>query len=290
MNKKKQLIVAILIFVLAFLGTQSYIDSQLEQYKEKKFVNVIRAKKSMDAGDTLSPAVIEQARIPEQYVPKARIRWEEKDQYMQLPLATKVLAGDYVLETAFSSIGVVGKTLSQQLESEDFRAVTIPVDENNSLARSIVTGDRIDMLFTFALGSAREKITTLLLQNVSVISTGSYSAAAQELGENSKAGRYNTLTLKLSALDAARLNYARQAGNISLMLRSVQDNKLIDLSPMIGIQDVLSASDKAVVARLLQDSKQNNNPTGEKAEVLMREQAKAVLEMQKKQNQSVGNR
>ncbi len=288
MNKKKQLIIAILIFVLAFLGTQSYIDSQLEIYKEKKFVNVIRAKKSLDAGDTLSPAVIEQARIPEQYVPKARIRWEEKDQYFQLPLATKVLAGDYILETAFSSIGVVGKTLSQQLESEDFRAVTIPVDENNSLARSIVTGDRIDILFTFALASAREKITTLLLQNVSVVSTGSYSAASQELGEN-KTGRYNTLTLKLSAHDAARLNYARQLGNISLMLRSVQDNKLIDLAPMTGIQDVLSSSDKDVVSRLVQESKQNVSYS-EKSEALMREQAKAVLEMQKKQNQSMGNK
>lgn len=287
MNKKKQLIIAIVIFVIAFWGTQSYIDSQLEQYKEKKYITVIRAKKSLNAGDTLTAAAIEQAKIPEQYVPKARIRWEEKDQYMQLPLATKVLAGDYILETAFSSIGVVGKTLSQQLENEEYRAITIPVDENSSLARSIVTGDRIDILFTFSLPSTREKITTLLLQNVSVISTGSYSAAAQELGDSGKSAKYNTLTLKLSAADAARLNYARQAGNISLMLRSAQDNKPIDLPIMTGVRDILSANDRNIVERILQDVKRGSVPD-DKAEALMREQAKAVLEMQKKQVQTIG--
>lgn len=164
---------------------------------------------------------------------------------MQIPLATKVLAGDYILETAFTSVGVVGKTLSQQLEGDEFRAITMPVDETNSLARSLVTGDRIDIIFNSrSLPNLRQKVSSILLQNVPIISTGSYSAASQELGDSSKGGRYSTLTLKLTAQDAARLNYARQAGTISLMLRSIRDNKILDLAPITNIQDLLSAADK----------------------------------------------
>ncbi|MBP9837587.1 MAG: Flp pilus assembly protein CpaB [Proteobacteria bacterium] len=287
MDKKKQLILAILVFVGAFFGNQWYIDSQIDQFKEKKFVTVLRAKKSLDVGAMLSSAVVEGVRVPEQYAPNARVRYEDKDQYMQIPLATKVLAGDYILETAFTSVGVVGKTLSQQLEGDEFRAITMPVDETNSLARSLVTGDRIDIIFTYSLPNLRQKVSSILLQNVPIISTGSYSAASQELGDSSKGGRYSTLTLKLTAQDAARLNYARQAGTISLMLRSIRDNKILDLAPITNIQDLLSAADKTTLENMIRQEKQQWADEGEKYQNAIKEQAKVALEQQKKQMQNL---
>ncbi len=284
MDKRKQLIIALLVFVVALMGNRYYIDSQVAQAKETKFVSVVRAKKSIPAGGQLSPSTIEASTVPERYAPKARIRWEDHQQYLQQPLATAVVAGDYVLETAFAPRQSVGTTLSKQLEGEGFRAITIPVDENNSFSRSIVTGDRIDILFTFNVPPLRQKVSTLLLQNVSVIATGSYSPASQEGGERAgRNTRYNTVTLKLSAEDSLRLSYARQMGTIQLLLRSVQDNNNLTLAPVSSVVDVLSTGDKARLTELVREAANEVRALGERNEETIREQARVAIENQKKQ-------
>ena len=182
MNKRNELLPAIVVFVIALLGNKLYIDSQVEQGRETKFVKVVKAKKSIDENTPLSLGMIESVDVPERFAPKAKIDWKDRDQYLQQPLATKVIGGDYVLQTSFGQSGVVGRTLSQQI-GDDFRAFTLAVDENNSFSRSIVTGDRIDILFSFSVPPLKQKVTTILMQNVPVVSTGAYSAASQELGE-----------------------------------------------------------------------------------------------------------
>lgn len=283
MDKRKQLILALLVFVIALLGNRYYIDSQVAQAKEMKFINVVRAKKAIAAGSPLSAGSIESVSIPEIYAPKARIRWEENQNFLQQPLATAVVAGDYVLETAFSTRQAVGTTLSEQLDAEGYRALTITVDDTNSFSRSIVTGDRIDILFTFNAPPLRQKVTSLILQNVSVIATGSYSPAAQEGGDRRGGARYNTVTLKLRADDSLRLSYARQMGSIQLLLRSKQDNSSLDLQPVSSVIDVLPPADKARVAELARQAANDIRTTGERSEETIREQARVAIEAQKRQ-------
>ena len=289
MEKRKQLLIAIVIFVIALLGNKWYIDTQVDQAKDRKFITVVKAKKNMDVGSVLSAASVESVKVPEMFVPKSRIRWEDRDQFLGQPLATKVIAGDYVLETAFGKSATVGRTLSQQLEGDEFRALTLTVDELNSFSRSIVTGDRIDILFTFSAPPLRQKITTVLLQNVPVISTGAYNAASQELGDKGgRGGRYNTITLKVASLDAVRLSYARQVGSISLLLRSIRDSKPLEIQPLAGVEDVLSAADKDLVQRLMKEQGINVTFGAGQSEAQLREQAKAQLETQRRQLQQLG--
>lgn len=288
MDKRKQLLTAIVVFVFALLGAKWYIDSQVDQGREKKFIKVAMAKTNLDAGALLSASSIVPVDVPERFVPKARIAWADREQYYQQPLATKVIGGDYLLETAFGKSTSVGRTLSQQL-GDDFRAITLTVDEMNSFSRSIVTGDRVDILFSFSVPPLKQKITTVLLQNVPVISTGAYSAASQELGEKgNRGGRYNTITLKISPQDAVRLTYARQAGTINILLRSISDEKALDMAPVSGVQDILSASDKALLDNLMRQAQSTIAALGERNEAQLREQARTTLEQQRKQLQQLG--
>ena len=288
-EKRKQLLLAIFVFVVALLGNKWYLGSQMDQMREKKFVKVVKAKKNLEAGATLPGNGIEPVDVPESFVPRARIRWEDRETYVQQPLATNVFAGDYVLETAFAKTGSVGRTLSQQLESDEFRAITLTVDETNSFARSIVSGDRIDILFTFNAPPLRQKITTVLLPNVPVIATGSYSAASQELGDKgNRGGRYNTITLKVATQDAVRLTYARQAGTINLLLRSINDSKVVDMPALSGVQDVLSASDKALVENLMRQANAGITAAGERTEQQFRDNAKSSIEQQRRALQQLG--
>lgn len=289
MDKRKQLILALIVFVAALFGNRYYIDSQVAQAKEVTYINVVRAKKAIPAGSPLTASAIESVKVPEVYAPKARIRWEENQNFLQQPLATAVVAGDYVLETAFATRQAVGTTLSEQLDAEGFRALTIPVDETNSFSRSMVTGDRVDILFTFNAPPLRQKITTVMLQNVSIIATGSYSPAAQE-NRGGNAARYNTVTLKLRADESLRLSYARQMGSIQLLLRSKQDNSNLELSPVASVVDVLSPGDRARVSDLARQAANEVRTTGERSEEMIREQARVAIEQQKRQlNQIQGS-
>ena len=281
MKKQKQLLLALAIGALVFFGNKTYLDARVSELSPKKYVGVVRAKTRLRSGSRLSMGMLEQAKVPENFVPKASVRWNDRDSLVGEELNVDVLKGDYILNSYFAVGGSVGRTLSQQLSGENFRAITIPVDDVNSLARSIVSGDRIDISITFTMPVLNQKVSTTLLQNVLVLSTGQYSQVAQELGQRGgRNGRYNSLTLKLGVEDAMRLNYARQIGKIGILLRSPTDDALAQVSPIGSVADLLSAADKQAIADIA--SRLRVRGDGE-ANERMRKQIATLLEMQRRQ-------
>ena len=277
--KRKQLLVAILVGVVAVALNHVYLTNQIEQAGPGKKISIMRAKKQIPAGTTLTAGLIQRAKVPKAFAPKARIAWEDRQLYLGQVVAVDVLRGDYVLDNYFSSRGVLGSVLSEQIDGENARAITLPVDETSSLARSLVAGDRIDILFSFSVPVANTRMTTVLLQNVPVISTGSYSVAEQELGSRGgRSKRYNTLTVKLGAADAMRLTFARQNGDIHIMLRNNKDNSVVTLPPVTGVVDLLSAEEKEVVVKAM-SARQRNDEEKEK----LRQQIQEVFAKQQQQ-------
>lgn len=244
-TKRKQFIFAVVVGLLAVGSTKLYVNSVRDQYKPKEFIQIVRAKKPIQAGTPLLRQHVEKVKVPKTYTPLVAIRVNELDSYLGQPVAVDVPSGDYLLETYFEEQRIVGATLSDQISGDNMRAITIPVDQTNSLSSSLVSGDRIDILFTFTVPQSGEQMTIVLLQNVQVISTGAYSAAAQELGrKGGRAGNYSTVTLLLSARDAMRLNFARDAGRISVLLRNSHDNEQVELQPVSGLSDLLSSEER----------------------------------------------
>jgi pilus assembly protein CpaB len=276
-TKNKQLLLALVAGVAAVVGNNFYVNQEIEQYKPKEYIAVFRAKKPIKAGVPLTPELMEVVRIPKNFAPKSALREEERSSALGQPVNTSISQGDYLLNTYFSVQGAVGDRLSQQVDTANFRAVSLPVDETNSLARSIETGDRIDIIFTFSLPGIASKFSTLLLQNVPVIATGSYSAAEQELGGRGT-GRYNSLTLRLAPLDAMRLNYARQNGQISILLRKQDDNSAVELKPIMSLKDILPASEQEAIEKAVQQAA-NSSFGNEK----FKEQVRELLEKQRLQ-------
>lgn len=251
-KKTKQLIVAGVLFILALLGNKFYLQGEVDQLGPKNRLEVVIAAKGIPAGTRLSEKLIEKKSIPETYLPKSKILWANKADYIGQEVSVDVPVGDYVLGNYFITRGSVGPTLSAQLTGENARAVSLPVDDTNSLSNSVVTGDKIDLIFTFNVPVINQKLSTVLFQNVPVISTGTYSVVEQELGgQGERTKRYNSLTLGMNAQDAFRLNYARQVGQISLLLRNGQDNNPINVSPIKGVVDLLTGTDKAAVEQLI---------------------------------------
>ena len=273
-KKKKQLIIAIVLFLAAFAANKWYLSQEVDRLGPKNKLEVVVASKAIPAGTRISEKMVEKRKIPETYLPKTKILWGERSQYIGQEVSVDVPSGDYVLENYFITRGSVGPTLSAQLNGDNARAVSLPVDDTNSLSNSIVTGDKIDLILTFTVPVINQKLSTILFQNVPVISTGTYSVVEQELGGGGeRTKRYNALTLGMNAQDAFRLNYARQVGQISILLRNGQDHNVIDVSPIKGVVDLLTGNEKAAVEQLISAREKATEGEAEK----IREQFKEMI-------------
>jgi len=273
----KQLLIAIGLGALAMLCNYEYLQTQAEQFDPGRRVQAVIATKDLSEGTALTASLMKKTTVPERYAPKGRVSDPKEIEGQEL--GAKVISGDYILFNDISGRRLVGRRLSEQVDPKDgTRAITIPVDELNSLSRSLTNGDRIDILYTFNIPGISQKVSVLLMQNVQIINTGSYSVAEQERGDSGAGKKYGAVTLKLSAQDALRLNYARQNGQISVLLRNSQDNGTLDIKPITSIEDALSATEKATV----QAMDQRVQATPDSMDKL-REQFKGILEAQKKQ-------
>ncbi|GEM_PF-3987288 len=249
-SKRKQLLFAVIIGIVAVFLNMAYIQSRVDEVTPKQPISVIVAKQPIQAGTALTKSLVKTVRVPKDFVPKVALSEGDLDANLGNELMVDVQSGDYVLDSYFRVKKAVGTRLSDQV-GENLRAISLPVDQNDSFAGSIVTGDKIDLLFTFAIPGSGQTMTTTLLQNVQVIATGSYSVTEQELGEKGgKAKRYNSLTLLLNSYDATRLNFARQTGKIDILLRNNADNAPIDVRPIGGVMDLLNEQEKAAIERV----------------------------------------
>ena len=273
----KQLLIAIGLGLLATLCNYEYLQTQRENLDPGRRVPVLVATKELSEGTSLTASMMKRTTVPEIYAPKGKIGDPKEIEGQEL--SGRVQSGDYILWNDISGRRLVGKRLSEQVDPKDgTRAITIPVDELNSLSRSLTNGDRIDIIYTFNIPGISQRLSVLLMQNVQIINTGSYSVAEQERGESGAGKKYGAITLKLSAHDALRLNYARQNGQISVMLRNSQDNGSLDIKPITSIEDVLSATEK----ESLMSMSQKVQATPDSMDKL-REQFKGIMEAQKKQ-------
>lgn len=282
-NKTKHLAIALILGVVVLFLNMAYINSRVDEWRPKKSVKVVRVKKPILSGTQVVENNLEVALVPDQFTPKAAIPWERRNEYRGQQVAVDVKAGDYLMESYFSTRETVANKLSGLIAGENVRAVSLPVDETTSLGRSVVPGDRLDVLFSFNIPMTQQKMSTVLLQNVPVLSTGSYSAVEQEVGERGARQRpYNIVTVLLTAQDAVRLNYAKQAGQINLMLRNPQDTTVVRIEPVTSLQDILTVADQQKIEAAKNTAMTLAAPAADK----FREQIKEVLERQRQQQQT----
>lgn len=278
---QKQLLIALLFGAIAVMLNQYYLSTQAELNDPGKRAKVVVAKKDIRAGTMLTSSLMSMQVVPERYIPKGSVKDIKEIEGQEV--SVNVASGDYIVWNDIAGRRIVGSKLSEQIEAKDnSRAITIPVDELNSLSRSLVSGDRIDILYTFSIPGMSQRMSVALLQNVPIIATGGYSAAEQERGEGGGGKKYGSVTLKLNAQDAMRLNYARQNGQVNVMLRNPQDSAVLDVKPITSIEDVLSTNERTAIESMARTNPAANIDSMTK----LRDQFKEIIEAQKKQGKN----
>ena len=102
---------------------------------------------------------------------------------------------------------------------EGFRAVAIAVNQVSGVSGFILPGSRVDVLLSAIPTGGIDRLTTTVLENVTVLSTGQ----KQQPSANGQAENVPVINMLLTPEDAELLTLATQEGRIQLVLRNPKD-------------------------------------------------------------------
>lgn len=108
------------------------------------------------------------------------------------------------------------------LIKQGYRAIAVAVNQVSGVSGFILPGSKVDVLLTArGVGGGNENLTTTVLENVTVLSTGH----SQEADANGQPQNVPVVNMLLKPEDARLLTLATQEGRIQLVLRNPKDDE-----------------------------------------------------------------
>lgn len=210
--------VALAIGLLAALGARSYLAVQMAQIEARgrgRMVEVVVAKFDLGKGQRLSADNLAVRSVLADQAHSLALKPDEFERVDGKALAFGARGGEAILWAMVE--GSKLPTFSARVAPGQ-RAMTVPVDEINSISGLLEPGDRIDLVLS--IEHKGRKGTFVLLQGVAVLATGQRSVDDPKSGERRL---YSTVTLDTDPQQARNIILAREAGKLTALLRNPQD-------------------------------------------------------------------
>lgn len=228
--------IALAIGALAAFAANSFLSKQVEAIEARgkgKMVNVVVAKVDIARGVKLDSQNVAVRGVPAEYAHSVAVTPDDFARIDGQPLAYPLKAGEMVLWGLLETQRA--PSFSSRVESGR-RAMTVPVDEINSISGMLEPGDLVDLIVTVSQGD--KKMTFPLLQKVRVMATGQRSVDDPAGGPGKS---YSTVTIDTTPAQAQSLIVARDVGKLTALLRNPQDDEAIgadsnDLASLLGMR------------------------------------------------------
>ncbi len=211
------------IGLLAALAARNYLSNQMDAIEAKargSQISVIVAKRELRRGERISTENVAIRPIPTDYAHSNAVFPGDFERLDGQALAFPVKSGEMLLWSLIE--GKKAPTFSARVDAGR-RAITVPVDEINSISGLLEPGDTIDLMVT--VDRKGKKITLPMLESVRVMATGQRSVDDPKSGERRQ---YSTVTLDTTPEQARNVIIARDAGKITALLRNPQDKQAVD--------------------------------------------------------------
>lgn len=197
-----------------------YISNKVKNEEERlaskyKPTKVVVAKDNLRIGDVLSYDNLAIREMPNGFIHASAIREENANSVVGKRIMQSLNKGESLLTNFLASKS--GGGFSNLIESGK-RALTFPVDIVSSMSGLLRPGDKIDLMVTLKQG---DSVTRPLLKNVTILATG---GIVDDEGRFNDDGAYQTITISVSPLNAAKITHARDIGNMTVVLRSGKDD------------------------------------------------------------------
>ncbi|MFK7860455.1 MAG: Flp pilus assembly protein CpaB [Granulosicoccus sp.] len=202
--------------------SQQYIEHQVatqsaDNVVEQTLVEVVVPARDMLRGEIVFESELVTRKIPEQYVDSNSV---SVDNY-ELALGQRM---DFDLDEGRPLLwahlaGGVTPTFSGKVKP-GLRAMTVRVDDINSISGFLQPGDRVDLLMSYGADSAQRILP--LMEQLNVIATG-IQTETDKLS-NGEPRSFSTITVHVTPADAQKLTLAQQVGKLTAILRHPDDD------------------------------------------------------------------
>jgi pilus assembly protein CpaB len=232
------LVVASVIGLLASMLVYRVLK-QVAAGPQQEMETVIVAAVNMSMAETVTSQHVKAVPWPSKSVPTGAIR-KLADAEGRV-VRSSIVAGEPLMDGKLAPQLAGRGGLMPMLVPEGQRAVTIKVDDAIRESGFVLPNSRVDVLVSMAKETnSQERISKVILQDVTVLAAGQ----TVELRDN-KPVTITTVTLALQPAQAERLALAQAEGKLTLAMRNLRDNQIVQTK---GATAATLLSDAAPVA------------------------------------------
>ncbi|HHJ12527.1 MAG TPA: Flp pilus assembly protein CpaB [Chromatiales bacterium] len=226
-NTRRNLLLLLLSLVIGGGGAwlaKGFIEKKVNYYraqleKTQPMVQVVVPVRDMRRGEIVTEQDLALREVPAEFAHVGAVRNENYQIAVGQRLSFDIAKGRPLLWAHLE--GGLSPTFSGML-SEGMRALTVPVDEVNSISGFLQPGDNIDLFMNY------QKAVFPVVQNLHILATGTRTVR-DKTGQVT--GTYQTITVEVAPEVAKKITLARSVGSITATLRNPQDAGPIDSNP-----------------------------------------------------------
>jgi pilus assembly protein CpaB len=264
------LAVAIVLSLLTTWLTLQYLKSKEKSIEEEvtarteqgrgTMVSVVVPTKNYPVGTILDESMVASRSVPADFVFDEAVRPEQFDAFKGQALLRPVMRGKPLRR---ADVQPVFADFADTLKAGK-RAMTINVDEINSVSHMIEPGNLVDLMLLLpgaegggspgaGAGTPAGQTVVPFLDQVKVLATGqkiTHDDPAE--GPEKRKVSYSNLTLEVTPAQAARLALATELGKIRAVLRNQKDTEAVDYDSINTanlLEDVRERAKLAALAR-----------------------------------------
>lgn len=227
----------ILMFVLSLLlgaggvyYSRQYIEEQVSYYKgqldkTEPMVEVVVPTRAMQRGEILLSSDLSVRKIPEKYADSNSVNGSNYEVALGQRIDFAIDEGRPLLWAHLE--GGLTPTFSGKVE-DGLRAMTVRVDEINSISGFLQPKDKVDLFLSFGSGANQQILP--LIQRLNVIATGVQTLVDKSSGGSTR--NFSTITVHVTPEDGQRITLAQQVGKLTAMLRNPDDEAPVQDVPM----------------------------------------------------------
>jgi pilus assembly protein CpaB len=239
MKGKGPLFIAVVLGLLAALLDWVEVSHAKAAAREGwELKPVVVAAEDIDEGTIISADLIKKRNVPATFVTASVIPPDNFNFIIGQKVMVAVKRGDMLLWTQFeSSKGL--ERLSKAV-SKNFRAVTLPVADRDSVGGWIRPNDHVDVLLTYRDIASGSNATITLLPNVVILATGEITGTTNQALLPEDKRHYTNVTVLVLPEEAEILNLAQDVGHVSLDLRNDEDLDSLGAKEKTTLQTLLT--------------------------------------------------
>jgi len=218
--------IAIVLGVMGVIIANKWIQGRIAAMEEEmrskaKVVKVVVPKRDLAKGERIQASDLAVREIPLAYIDRATVTPDKFQIAVGQTLTYDLQKGRPMLWAHLRGGQV--PTFSGLLP-DGMRALTVIVDQINTISGMLQPQDRIDIFMTIDKSSGK-KTTMPLLQNVLVLATGKTIRTNTQEDAQITDRQFNTITILVKPDMAKMVVLAQQEGTITAVLRHPEDQK-----------------------------------------------------------------